>query len=94
MPDLKIAVMVSNLKMDLDDGLKVVADMGVPGVHLSVGREPLRPQDLDAAARKSLADKIKGLGLEISALSSWGGQVDLCEREGAEAERQGRVEGC
>ncbi len=85
MPDLKIAVMVTNLRMDLNEGLKVVADMGVPGVHLSVSREPLRPDDLDAAGRKALADQIKGLGLEISALSSWGGQVDLCEREGAAA---------
>ena len=85
MPNLKIAVMAGNLKMDYYEGFKVIADMGVPGVHLSVGREPFRPDDLDASARKALLDHLKGPGLEISALSSWGGQVDLCERDGVEA---------
>ena len=85
MSDLKIAVMVSNLKMDAYEGFKVIAEMGVPGVHLSVGSGPFAPTALDASARKALVAHLKGMGLEISALSSWGGKVDLCEEEGIDA---------
>lgn len=85
MPDLKIAVMVSNLKMDPYEGFKVIAEMGVPGVHLSVGSGPFAPAALDTSGRKALVDHLKGMGLEISALSSWGGKVDLCEEEGIDA---------
>ena len=82
MPGLKIAVMVSNLKMDPYEGFRVVAEMGVPGVHLSVGSGPFAPDALDASGRKALLDHLKGMDLEISAVSAWGGNVDLCEREG------------
>ncbi len=82
MPDLKIAVMVGNLKMDPYEGFKVVADMGVPGVHISSTGGPFAPDALDSAARKALVDHLKGMDLEISAVSAWGGNVDLCEEEG------------
>ena len=82
MPDLKIAVMVGNLKMDPYEGFKVIAEMGVPGVHLSVGSGPFAPDALDASARRALVAHLKGMGLEFSALSAWGGNVDLCEQEG------------
>lgn len=86
MPEtLKIAVMLGNLKMDLYEGMKVVADMGVPGLHISVDGGPWSPDKLDAAGRKQLLKHIKGLGLEISAISCWGGQVDLGEEENWDA---------
>ncbi|HCU38272.1 MAG TPA: hypothetical protein DGT21_23480 [Armatimonadetes bacterium] len=84
MADLKIAVMLGNLRMDLYDGMKVVAEMGVPGIHVSIGGGPFTPENLDAAARKELAAHIGSLGLEISATSAWGGNVDLGEEEGWE----------
>ena len=84
MPDLKISVMLGNLKMDPDDGMKEVVEMGVPGLHISCGGGPFAPSSLDAAGRKKLVDHISSLGLEISAISAWGGNVDLCESEGAE----------
>ena len=83
MSSLKIAVMLPNLKMDPYDGLKAIAEMGVPGVHLSATRA-FSPDNLDAVGRRKLAEHIRSLGLEISAISAWGGQVDLCEAEKAE----------
>ncbi|MFP3902604.1 MAG: sugar phosphate isomerase/epimerase family protein [Armatimonadota bacterium] len=81
MADLKIAVMLSNLRMDYYDGMEVVADMGVPGLHISVTREGFRPEDLDTSDRKKLMDHITSLGLEVSAVSAWGGNVDLGEED-------------
>jgi len=84
MSGLKISVMLSNLRMDPYEGMKVVAELGVPGIHLSVGGGPFAPEQLDAAGRKALRDHVRSLGLEISALSAWGGQVDLCEADTTE----------
>lgn len=84
MPNLKISVMLGNLKMDPYEGMKKVAEMGVPGIHISCGGGVFAPTNLDAAARKKLVEHVKSLGLEISAISAWGGNVDLTEREGAE----------
>ena len=74
---LKISVMVGNLRMDVYEGMKVVRDMGVTGLHLSVGGGPFHPDKLDKAAREKLVAHIKSLGLEVSAVSSWGGNVHL-----------------
>ena len=79
---MKIAVMVNNLKMNPYEGFKVIAEMGVPGVHLSVGSGPFAPDALDVSARRALVEHLKDIGLEISAVSAWGGNVDLCESEG------------
>jgi len=80
MADLKIAIMLGNLKMDPYEGMKVVAEMGVPGIHLSAGGQ-FAPENMDAAARKKLVDHLQSLGLEISAISAWGGNVDLGEAD-------------
>lgn len=84
MASLKIAVMLGNLKMNPYEGMKKIAEMGVPGVHISVHGGIFDPEKLDKPARKKLLNYIKGLGLDISAVSAWGGDVDLCESEGAE----------
>jgi L-ribulose-5-phosphate 3-epimerase len=80
---LKIAVMLGNLKMDPYEGLKKIAEMRVPGVHISASGK-FAPEGLDKPSRSKLLDHIRGLGLEVSAISAWGGDVDLCESEGAE----------
>ena len=85
MPGLKIAVMVHNLRLGYEAGLKAVVDMGVTGIHLSVGVKGFRPEDLDSAGRKAVVSNLKSMGLEISAISAWGGGVDLGEPEGLEA---------
>ena len=85
MPNLKISVMLGNLKMDPYEGMKKVVEMGVPGLHISCGSGQFSPNNLDAAGRKQLVEHVSSLGLEISAISAWGGNVDLCESEGAAA---------
>jgi sugar phosphate isomerase/epimerase len=84
MPNLKISVMLGNLKMDPYEGMKKVVEMGVPGVHLSVDGGPFAPESLDKAARKKLLAHLRSLGLEVSAVSAWGGQVHLTEAEHTE----------
>jgi len=81
---LKISVMLSNLKMDEYKGMKEVVKMGVPGIHLSVGSGRFAPDNMDQKARKTLVEHVRSLGLEISAVSAWGGDVDLCEAEKGE----------
>jgi len=81
---LKIAVMLGCLRMEPFEGMKRIAEMGVPGVHIGVEGGDFAPEKLDRLARKKLAEDIRALGLEISAVSAWGGSVDLCESEGAE----------
>lgn len=84
MVQLKISVMLSNLKMDEYEAMREVAKIGVPGIHLSVGSGRFAPENMDPKARKALIEHIQSLGLEISAVSAWGGRVDLCEAEGAQ----------
>ena len=91
MAGLKIAVMVHNLRLGVYAGMEATAAMGVTGVHLSVGVPGFRPEDLDAAGRKALVAHVGSLGLEFSAISAWGGGVDLGEQEGIEQHlEQGR----
>jgi sugar phosphate isomerase/epimerase len=63
--------------MDVYEGMKVVRDMGVTGLHLSVGGGPFHPDKLDKGAREKLVKHVASLGLEVSAVSSWGGNVHL-----------------
>ncbi|MDQ0291863.1 sugar phosphate isomerase/epimerase family protein [Oligosphaera ethanolica] len=76
MSALKIAIMVHNLKMGIYDGMAFAARMEVPGVHLACVKG-FSYRDLDAAGRKQLLRHIRELGLEISAICAWGGEVDL-----------------
>lgn len=81
MSELKIAIMLGNLRMEPYEGMKKVVEMGVPGIHITAGgawdARTMTPQE-----RKDLVAHVKGLGLEISAISCWGGNVDLGEEEG------------
>jgi L-ribulose-5-phosphate 3-epimerase len=89
--DLKIAVMPNCLSHDHEEGLRLTAELGVPGVHISAGGD-WAPQALDAAGRKQVKKLVNSFGLEISAISGWGGNVDLCEREHhAEAIPEGKL---
>jgi L-ribulose-5-phosphate 3-epimerase len=76
MAGLKIAVMLGNLRMERYEAMKKVVELGVPGIHITAGG-PWDARTMDSAARKELVAHVKGLGLEISAISCWGGEVDL-----------------
>jgi len=91
MGNLKIAVMLNSLRMETpEQGFEKIAEMGVTGVHLSVGGGPFAPENLDKQARRELLKYLDGLGLEISAVSAWGGNVHLEEDDCAEALAQAR----
>ncbi|MGQ9730359.1 MAG: sugar phosphate isomerase/epimerase family protein [Candidatus Zipacnadales bacterium] len=75
--DLKIAIMLGSLRMEPYEGMKKVAELGVTGIHLGVGGGPFAPENMSKADRKQLIQHLASLGLEISAISAWGGQVDL-----------------
>jgi len=79
MGDLKIAVMLSSLRMEPYAGLEKIAEMGVPGVHLGVGGGIFSPEALDKQGRKQFLKHLDSLGLEVSAVSAWGGNVHLEE---------------
>lgn len=81
MPGIKIAIMVHNLKMNIYDGMAFAARMEVPGIHLACVKG-FSYRDLDAAGRKQLLKHVKSLGLDISAICAWGGEVDLGKPEG------------
>ena len=81
---IKIAVMVHNLKMDVYKGMEETAQMGATGLHISASAKGFRPEDLDAEGRRKLVAHVRSLGLEISAISAWGGEVDLGKPEGWE----------
>jgi sugar phosphate isomerase/epimerase len=80
MSQLKIAVMLGNLRMDRYEGMKKVVEMGVPGIHITAGGD-WDARTMTSEARKELVAHVKGLGLAISAISCWGGQVDLTKEE-------------
>ncbi len=76
MSELKIAVMLGNLRMDRYEAMEKVVEMGVPGIHITAGGD-WDARTMDSQARRDLVKHVRGLGLEISAISCWGGQVDL-----------------
>ena len=82
MADLKIAIMLSSLRMEPYAGIKKVVELGVSGLHLRADGGPFAPENLGIAERKKLVKHINSLGLEVSAISAWGGQVHLDEAEG------------
>jgi sugar phosphate isomerase/epimerase len=81
MGDLKVAIMLGSLRLDPYEGMKKAAELGVTGLHISVDGGMFAPENLDAGARKELVRHLSTLGLEISAISCWGGQVDLTEAD-------------
>jgi len=85
MGDLKIAVMLGSLRLEPYQGMVKVAELGVTGIHLSIDGGPFAPENMNQAARRELVRHLGTLGLEISAVSCWGGQVDLTEADQHEA---------
>jgi len=80
MDDSRIAVKLDNLKMDPYEGMKLLAEWGIGGVHLPA-KGPFAPEEMDGHARRHLVKHVKSLGLTISAIMLWGGGVDLCEEK-------------
>jgi sugar phosphate isomerase/epimerase len=64
--------------------MEIAVELGVEGVHLPASGGGLDLENKSSAERAKILKRIRGYGLEVSALIGWGGQVDLGEEEGLE----------
>jgi len=80
MSDLKIAVMLDSFRIDRYAAMEKTVTMGVPGIHISASGD-WDARTMTSAARQELVRHVRSLGLEISAVCCWGGEVDLTEEE-------------
>ena len=80
MSDLKIAVMLDSFRIDRYLAMQKAVAMDVPGIHISASGD-WDARTMAPAARQELVRHVRSLGLEISAISCWGGEVDLTEEE-------------
>lgn len=79
---MKIAIIPTTGGTDPYQGMQVAVDLGVEGVHISAYGGGLDLENKTSAERAEILKRIRGYGLEVSALIGWGGQVDLGEEEG------------
>lgn len=83
MADIKIAVIANNLRLEKEEALKTVAEMGVTGVHIGTWVPgPPSTEEASQEENEEYLRLLKKYGLEVSALIGWGGSVDLGEPEG------------
>ncbi len=91
MESARIAAKDNNLRMDRYEAMEVIASWGIGGVHITA-RDPFGPEQLTRQDRRDLVRHVESLGLTISAIMRWGGEVDLAEEEGwEEAIEQGKT---
>lgn len=79
---MKVAIIPTTGGGDPYKGMEVAVELGVEGVHISAYGGGLDLENKSKAERAEILGKIKGYGLEVSALIGWGGNVDLGEEEG------------
>ena len=65
---MKIGVMVESFRKGLDGGLQAAVDLGAAGVQMYAVRGETHPDNLNTEQRKELLRKVKGMGLEFSAI--------------------------
>lgn len=80
---MKLSVMLGNFKQPFEEALNSTQQLDIPAIHLSAIGE-WDPQDCIGAKRTDLLGKLKERELVISALSRWGGEVDLGDAAFAE----------
>ncbi len=90
MADIKIAIMLGSLRLEPYAGMEKAKEMGADGLHIGISGGPFSPENCQGAARKELLNHVRGLGLEISAVSGWGGEVDLGDEDVAEHIERGK----
>jgi len=78
---MKIAIIPTTGGADPWRGIEIAVELGVDGVHIGAYGGPWDLEHKTSAERKEILDRIKGYGLEVSALIGWGGNVDLGEEE-------------
>ena len=65
---MKIGVMVESFRTGLDGGLQAAAELGANGVQMYTTKGETHPDNLKGDARKELLKRVKGMGLEFSAI--------------------------
>jgi len=79
---MKIAIIPTTGGADPWRGIEVAVELGVEGVHIGASGGAWDLEHRTGQERKQILGRIKGYGLEVSALIGWGGNVDLGEAEG------------
>lgn len=79
---VKIAIIPTTGGADPYKGMEIACELGVEGVHIGAYGGPLDLENKTTAERKGILARIQAMGLEVSCLIAWGGNVDLGEEEG------------
>ena len=79
---MNIAIIPTTGGADPYQGMELAAELGVQGVHISAYGGALDLENKSSPERKKVLQRIRKLGLQVSALIGWGGNVDLGESEG------------
>ncbi|MBI3923251.1 MAG: sugar phosphate isomerase/epimerase [Armatimonadetes bacterium] len=79
---MKIAIIPTTGGSDPYKGMEVAVQLGVEAVHISGYGGGLDLENKSRSERAEILKRIRGYGLEVSALIGWGGNVDLGEEEG------------
>jgi len=77
---MQLSVMLGNFRQPFLEALDSTQKLEIPAIHLSAIGE-WDPSICDAAARDALKSTLRERNLKISALSRWGGEVDLGDAE-------------
>ena len=78
---MKIAIIPTTGGADPWRGIETAVELAVDGVHIGAYGGPWDLENRTSAERAEILTRIKGYGLEVSALIGWGGNVDLGEEE-------------
>ena len=76
---MKIAIIPTTGDTDPYQGMQVAIDLGVEALHIPACGGGLDLESKTSAERAEILKRIRGYGLEVSALIAWGGGVDLGE---------------
>lgn len=79
---MQISLMLGNLKQPFEQSLQTVQSLEIPAIHLSA-HDRFDPANLTPSARRELQTQLADHNLIVSALSRWGGEVDLGEPDPA-----------
>jgi sugar phosphate isomerase/epimerase len=76
---MRIAIIPTTGGSDPYEGMRTAVDLGVEGVHLPAGGGGLDLEAKSSAQRAEVLRRVREMGLEVSALIGWGGNVDFGE---------------
>jgi sugar phosphate isomerase/epimerase len=81
---MHLSLMLSNLRLPFEQSLDIAAKLGIPAVHVSATGDR-DPSVCSSEKRQELRQQLRQRDLVVSALSRWGGGVDLGDVEASES---------